>query len=485
MSDRLVKRKPDCASEEEVYGAEEETPPKNVAKHREQLQQFRFEEISSCTSATGFSQSDLLCPSNAVCGSTTVFADAGTAEYALDVQGYMAQHHTFISSAYAHPLKYYQLIDNGINQSRESVGDQFHSAEQLLAFNRERVRCLHRNFPITIGTAKHESAFFEEMGTTGYVNIRTVLSRCDDSTVKVRITKLYRPNESKEFEMSKAELSARKSAIVLAFNIEPLAYKIFYFQQSSLILRFFQRPLVDYQLEIECKYRPSGSRTQYYLIGSSIQLNGQNYINIPIYETEMLAFCEEDRIGLAIHNAEHERTTYIELTKELLLENDAFNINISNKTVQPILQGRNDPVLSSRTIVSSSRIPSDPSSSTTGQTESSTIATTHDKAITSSQVGKTESEVDEMESKQQSENNESVSLIVCAICRDRQREIVFLPCRHCCACPECSKQQWINHCRGLEPFEEMRLLLAELDRQQKMNSPTSSSVSFDLELDRL
>uniref|UniRef100_A0A914ICD5 Transcription factor AP-2 C-terminal domain-containing protein n=1 Tax=Globodera rostochiensis TaxID=31243 RepID=A0A914ICD5_GLORO len=137
MSDHLVKRKPDCASEEEVYGAEEETPPKNVAKHREQLQQFRFEEISSCTSATGFSQSDLLCPSNAVCGSTTVFADAGTAEYALDVQGYMAQHHTFISSAYTHPLNYYQLIDNGINQSRESVGDQFHSAEQLLAFNRE------------------------------------------------------------------------------------------------------------------------------------------------------------------------------------------------------------------------------------------------------------------------------------------------------------------------------------------------------------
>ncbi|KAI3408488.1 hypothetical protein GPALN_010108 [Globodera pallida] len=41
MSDRLVKRKADCASEEEVYGAEEETPPKNVAKHREQLQQFR------------------------------------------------------------------------------------------------------------------------------------------------------------------------------------------------------------------------------------------------------------------------------------------------------------------------------------------------------------------------------------------------------------------------------------------------------------
>uniref|UniRef100_A0A183CFD3 LOB domain-containing protein n=1 Tax=Globodera pallida TaxID=36090 RepID=A0A183CFD3_GLOPA len=58
-------------------------------------------------------------------------------EYALDVQGYMAQHHTFISSAYAHPLNYYQLIDNGINQSRESVGDQFHTAEQLIAFNRE------------------------------------------------------------------------------------------------------------------------------------------------------------------------------------------------------------------------------------------------------------------------------------------------------------------------------------------------------------
>uniref|UniRef100_A0A914IDZ7 B30.2/SPRY domain-containing protein n=1 Tax=Globodera rostochiensis TaxID=31243 RepID=A0A914IDZ7_GLORO len=33
---------------------------------------------------------------------------------------------------------------------------------------------------------------------------------------------------------------------------------------------------------------------------------------------------------------------------------------------------------------------------------------------------------------------------------------------------------------NLEPFEEMCLLLAELDRQQTMNSPTSSSVSFDL-----
>uniref|UniRef100_A0A914IDU8 Uncharacterized protein n=1 Tax=Globodera rostochiensis TaxID=31243 RepID=A0A914IDU8_GLORO len=182
-------------------------------------------------------------------------------------------------------------------------------------------------------------AFTVNVGTAGYVDIDTNLSRCArrNSTVKVRITNLDRRNDSKEFEMSKAELSARKSAVVLGFNIAPLSQKIFYFPQSSSILRFFQRRLVYYELEIECDYKDSEYKTQYIVFGSGVQLNGQNGINIPIYETEMLAFCEEDRIGLTIYNAERKKT-YIDVTREFLLQNDAFNIDIVNETVRPIPQ---------------------------------------------------------------------------------------------------------------------------------------------------
>uniref|UniRef100_A0A914IBI2 Uncharacterized protein n=1 Tax=Globodera rostochiensis TaxID=31243 RepID=A0A914IBI2_GLORO len=201
------------------------------------------------------------------------------------------------------------------------------------------ISCLQRKRSITIGTAKHESAFFGARVATGCVDIRTDLSRCDDhhnSTVKVLITNLDRPSDSMEFEIPKAELSARRSAVVLAFNIEPRAYKQFYFQHSSTNFGVSQRPLVDYELQIECKYRHADGALTHYLIGSGIQFNGQNGINMPIYEIEMLAFCEEDRIGLAIHNAEHETTTFINVTREFLLQNDAFNINMSNETVQPI-----------------------------------------------------------------------------------------------------------------------------------------------------
>uniref|UniRef100_A0A183CLF2 DUF2263 domain-containing protein n=1 Tax=Globodera pallida TaxID=36090 RepID=A0A183CLF2_GLOPA len=170
-----------------------------------------------------------------------------------------------------------------------------------------------------VGWAEHESSF-EEVGTTGYADISTDLSRCDqrNSTVKVRITNLDHPYTSKEFEMSKTELSTRRSAFVLGFNIAPSARKQFYFQQSSSIWRFFQR-----------------SRTQYIVFGSGVQKNGQNGINIPIYEIKMLEFCREGRIGLVIYNAKREKT-YIDVAREFLLENDAFNINMSNETVQPI-----------------------------------------------------------------------------------------------------------------------------------------------------
>uniref|UniRef100_A0A914IF57 Uncharacterized protein n=1 Tax=Globodera rostochiensis TaxID=31243 RepID=A0A914IF57_GLORO len=125
--------------------------------------------------------------------------------------------------------------------------------------------------------------------------------KCDDAN----------PNVKMEFEILKTELLARKSAVVLGFNIAASARKIFYFQQFSSILRFFQRPLVDCELEIECDYQPSGSTTQYIVFGSEVQRHGQNNIIIPIYETEMLTFCGRGRIGLAIRNAEHERTTFI------------------------------------------------------------------------------------------------------------------------------------------------------------------------------
>uniref|UniRef100_A0A183CDI7 DOMON domain-containing protein n=1 Tax=Globodera pallida TaxID=36090 RepID=A0A183CDI7_GLOPA len=134
-----------------------------------------------------------------------------------------------------------------------------------------------------------------------------------------------------EFEIPKTELSARRTAVVLGFNIAPSARKQFYFQPSSSNFGGSQRPLLDYyELEIECDYQPSW--TQYIVFGSGVQINGQNGINIPIYEIEMLALCTRGRIGLAIYNAERERTTNINVTRAFLLQNDAFNINMSNET---------------------------------------------------------------------------------------------------------------------------------------------------------
>ncbi|KAI3408577.1 hypothetical protein GPALN_010191 [Globodera pallida] len=118
----------------------------------------------------------------------------------------------------------------------------------------------------------------------------------------------------------------------------------------------------------------------------------------------MLEFCSRGKIGLVIYNAERERTK-IDVTREFLLENDAFNINMTNKTIQPT-QGRtenNDPVL--RTIAW--RIPSGASSSTTGHPEASAMATAHDEAITLSQVGETESEVEETESEDDETDSET------------------------------------------------------------------------------
>uniref|UniRef100_A0A183CDY1 RING-type domain-containing protein n=1 Tax=Globodera pallida TaxID=36090 RepID=A0A183CDY1_GLOPA len=259
-------------------------------------------------------------------------------------------------------------------------------------------------------------------------------SGCDHHipTVKVRITNHLYHSESVEFEFLKTELSTRRTAVVLGFNIEPSARKQFYFQQSSSILRFSQRRLVDYyELEIECDYQPSW--TQHIVFGSEVQKHGQNGINIPIYEIEMMAFCSRGKIRLVIYNAERERTE-IDVTRKFLLDNNAFNINMSNETVQPISQRRtenDDPVLS-RTIAWRGA-----SSSTTGHTEASTMATAHDEAITLSQAGDTESEVDEMEPKQQSEKDEAVSeQNICKICLNKKREIAFVPCGHFCACRE-------------------------------------------------
>uniref|UniRef100_A0A914IBH7 Uncharacterized protein n=1 Tax=Globodera rostochiensis TaxID=31243 RepID=A0A914IBH7_GLORO len=212
------------------------------------------------------------------------------------------------------------------------------------------ISCLQRKRSITIGTATHSRIFGESVTadnpgghSVGYVKISTVIgiSKCDHDNpkVKILITNLDHPSKSIKFEMSKAELSARKSAVVLGFNIAPLAHKQFYFQQSSSNFGVSQPPLMDYELELVCYYRHADGNDQYYLIGSGVQKHGKNGINIPIYEIEMLAFCNLGRIGLDVHNAEREKT-FINVTKEFLLENDAFNINMSNKTIQPISQRR-------------------------------------------------------------------------------------------------------------------------------------------------
>ncbi|KAI3408578.1 hypothetical protein GPALN_010192 [Globodera pallida] len=142
-----------------------------------------------------------------------------------------------------------------------------------------------------------------------------------------------------EYVIPKTELSARRS-YVLAFNILSSARKQFYFQQSSSSFGSSQRPLLDYELEIECDYLQPGS-TQNIVFGSGVQFNGENGINIPIYEIEMLEFCGEGRIGLDIYNAERKKT-HIDVIREFLVDNNAFNINMSNKTVQPILQRRTE-----------------------------------------------------------------------------------------------------------------------------------------------
>ncbi|KAI3410357.1 hypothetical protein GPALN_004458 [Globodera pallida] len=207
------------------------------------------------------------------------------------------------------------------------------------------ISCFNNNRPITIGTATHSRIFGESVTagkpgghSVGYVNISTVIgiSKCDHDNpkVNVRITKLNHPSKSIKFEMLKAELSAQRSALVVAFNIAPLADKQFYFQQSSSNFGFSQRPLLDYELEIACFYMHADDMAQYYLIGSGVQKYGQNGINIPIYEIEKLAFCSRGKIWLVIQN--DRETTNIGVTKEFFLDNNAFNINISSKTVQPI-----------------------------------------------------------------------------------------------------------------------------------------------------
>ncbi|KAI3408503.1 hypothetical protein GPALN_010123 [Globodera pallida] len=188
-----------------------------------------------------------------------------------------------------------------------------------------KIGCLSSDGPITIGVAtysqlrgswtpEYRDGIFRVWGTPGYVDISTyiAISRCghDNPTVHVRITNLDNPNEWME-EMLKIELLARKSAVVLGFNIAPSARKIFYFHQFPPILRFFQRRLVNCELEIVCLNMDADGTPHYYLIGSGVQFNEQNGIIIPIYETERLAFCSQDKITLVIHRDEHEKNNCI------------------------------------------------------------------------------------------------------------------------------------------------------------------------------
>uniref|UniRef100_A0A914IF62 RING-type domain-containing protein n=1 Tax=Globodera rostochiensis TaxID=31243 RepID=A0A914IF62_GLORO len=214
--------------------------------------------------------------------------------------------------------------------------------------------CLNIDGPLTIGQATHAS-YFEEVGTTGYVNIGTDLSRCDDANpnVKVQIknldhpeslwlTKLDLPYESMEFEIPKTELLARKSAVVLGFNIAASAHKIFNFQQSSANFVFFKLPLVGYELEIVCGYMHADGMAQYYLIGSGVQKHFKNLIHIPIFEMESLAFCSRGKIGLVIHQNDRETTKYIELTTKFFGGHMEFDIDINKETVRPTPQAGSD-----------------------------------------------------------------------------------------------------------------------------------------------
>ncbi|KAL3125502.1 hypothetical protein niasHT_004466 [Heterodera trifolii] len=131
----MKRRAADCASEEEIYGADEQQQrPKNAStKHRDEQPQYRYDQISSSTSGNSrcFSQSDMLCPSNAlVGGGPSLFGENGTDEYSLNVQGYMAQNHSFImSAAYSHPIGYYQLIDsNNAATNQEPIHDEFQTS---------------------------------------------------------------------------------------------------------------------------------------------------------------------------------------------------------------------------------------------------------------------------------------------------------------------------------------------------------------------
>ena len=66
------------------------------------------------------------------------------------------------------------------------------------------------------------------------------------------------------------------------------------------------------------------------------------------------------------------------------------------------------------------------------------------RIIDTDKVNKTESNKVKVEDKkEQSNNNESM---VCCVCLDKQKNVLFEPCKHICCCIECSKNLNPNIC---------------------------------------
>ncbi|KAL3070783.1 hypothetical protein niasHS_016649 [Heterodera schachtii] len=227
-------------------------------------------------------------------------------------------------------------------------------------------------------------------------------------------------NELHEFVFPKWQLSARNTALVLGFGIEPLAEKTFHLLNANEDDEQ-NGSLINYGIKLACNIRPPNDHESY-VIGSefyqhSVGEEANFIITVKLYDIEMAHSCRltggyENSIVITITKHGYLlRTFYIE--KSTFIANNGFEFDM-----------RSDVEVVNSLTNSNVNVEADPSSNSS-------------RPPTSTGDGKNRVIVDE---KVDGTPDEIKNSITCTICMENKRNVIFMPCSHAIVCKSCTEK---------------------------------------------
>ncbi|KAL3125306.1 hypothetical protein niasHT_000059 [Heterodera trifolii] len=300
----------------------------------------------------------------------------------------------------------------------------------------------------------------------GEMIMRTVdLGSCNQNDPKayIRITNSLNSGESKEFEIMKDELLARKASVVFEFDTVSIAHRFVKVYQSALF-GFRRIRSMDFEIEMFCDFIQTNGQTEHFTIGSAIQRKGQKYVKIAIYEMELLTGCFKDKVQINIYYSEEKVAKKVSLitTRTFLLQNVAFRIELSQKnSIQPYTRYNNNNnslaaviALNARQTSANEARLSRASSSTAGMLRTNSSNAGMSRTNSSSgwlrrtcSFRQRPQEIEEKRKKKKPEekgvrpaNGTDKEPLRCMICEDDERQIAFIPCGHYSTCKNCAKE---------------------------------------------